>query len=63
MLAAIAEQNVQVAAGQVGQYPSPNGQSFQYNVTTLGRLSDPEEFGEIIVKDDGMRIRDGPDRG
>ena len=42
VLAAIREQNVQVAAGQVGQYPSPAGQGFQYNVTTLGRLSDPE---------------------
>ena len=38
----IREQNVQVAAGQVGQYPSPKGQGFQFNVTTLGRLSDPE---------------------
>ena len=52
VLAAIREQNVQVAAGQVGQSPSPKGQGFQYNVTTLGRLSDPEEFGDIIVKAD-----------
>jgi HAE1 family hydrophobic/amphiphilic exporter-1 len=58
VLAAIAEQNVQVAAGQVGQFPSPAGQSFQYNVTTLGRLSDPEEFGEIIVK----TVEDAPAR-
>ncbi len=57
---AIAEQNVQVAAGQVGQSPSPIDQSFQYNITTLGRLSDPEEFGNIIVKtveDDPSRMR------
>jgi HAE1 family hydrophobic/amphiphilic exporter-1 len=52
VLNAIREQNVQVAAGQVGQYPSPRGQGFQYNVTTLGRLSDPEQFGDIIVKAD-----------
>ncbi len=52
VLGSIREQNVQVAAGQVGQYPSPTGQGFQYNVTTLGRLSDPGQFGEIIVKAD-----------
>ena len=50
VLAAIQEQNVQVAAGQVGQPPSPGNQDFQYTVTTQGRLSDPEEFGNIIVK-------------
>ena len=50
VLAAIREQNVQVAAGQVGQSPTPQDQNFQYTVTTLGRLSDPEQFGEIIVK-------------
>ena len=50
VLAAIREQNVQVAAGQVGQPPSPADQDFQYTVTTLGRLSDPEQFGDIIVK-------------
>lgn len=50
VLKAIREQNVQVAAGQVGQYPSPDWQGFQYNVTTRGRLTNAEEFGEIIVK-------------
>ena len=59
VLAAIREQNVQVAAGQVGQSPSPTGQRFQYNVTTLGRLSDPEEFGDIIVKTVARRRRPG----
>ncbi|WP_406694457.1 multidrug efflux RND transporter permease subunit [Singulisphaera sp. Ch08] len=52
VLLAIREQNVQVAAGQVGQYPSAKNQGFQYNVTTLGRLSDPKEFADIIVKVD-----------
>lgn len=47
---AIGEQNVQVAAGQVGQRPNNEGSNFQYTVNTQGRLSDPEEFGEIIVK-------------
>jgi HAE1 family hydrophobic/amphiphilic exporter-1 len=47
---AIQEQNVQVAAGQVGQSPAPEGQNFQYIVTTLGRLSDVEQFEKIVVK-------------
>jgi hydrophobic/amphiphilic exporter-1 (mainly G- bacteria), HAE1 family len=52
VLAAIREQNVQVAAGQVGQSPAPTTQGFQYNITTPGRLADPEQFGEIIIKAD-----------
>ena len=63
VLNAIREQNVQVAAGQVGQYPSPKAQGFQYNVTTLGRLSDPEEFGEIIVKVDESGMTDTDENG
>lgn len=43
------EQNVQVAAGQIGQPPVPLGQNFQYTVSTLGRLMDPEQFGNIIL--------------
>ncbi len=50
VLAAIQEQNIQVAAGQVGAPPAPTDQSFQYTVTTQGRLKDTAEFGEIIVK-------------
>ena len=37
---AIQQQNIQVAAGQIGQPPVPNGQVFQYTMTTLGRLAD-----------------------
>jgi HAE1 family hydrophobic/amphiphilic exporter-1 len=50
--AALREQNVQVAAGQVGQPPvDPNHpQDFQYTVTTLGRLSDVSQFENIIVR-------------
>jgi multidrug efflux pump len=44
------EQNVQVAAGQIGQQPVPTGQDFQYTLTTLGRLVDPEQFEQIVVK-------------
>jgi HAE1 family hydrophobic/amphiphilic exporter-1 len=50
VLEAIQEQNVQVAAGQIGAPPSPRGQQFQYTVNTLGRLSDVEQFENLIVK-------------
>ncbi len=43
-------QNIQVAAGQIGQPPTPNGQVFQYTMTTLGRLEDTEQFGNIVLK-------------
>src|SRR6185369_3676519 len=50
--AALREQNVQVAAGQVGQPPIGKDKQpdFQYTVRTLGRLSDPEQFGNVIVR-------------
>jgi hydrophobe/amphiphile efflux-1 (HAE1) family protein len=47
---ALQQQNVQVAAGTIGQRPSPKGQDFQLNVNTLGRLSDESQFENIIVK-------------
>lgn len=51
VMAVIREQNVQVAAGQIGQPPQPDSDlAFQYTVTTLGRLSDVEQFENIIVK-------------
>ena len=50
VLASIQEQNIQVAAGQVGAPPTPDNQSFQYTVTTQGRLKDPEQFADIIIK-------------
>ncbi len=57
VLAAIREQNVQVAAGQIGQPPAPLGQSFQYTVNVLGRLTEIEQFEEIIIKTgEGGRI-------
>jgi multidrug efflux pump len=59
---AIEQQNTQVAAGQIGQPPAPTGQAFQYAMTTLGRLSFPEEFGSIVLKTDDqgrvIRLRD-----
>ncbi|MGE0759524.1 MAG: efflux RND transporter permease subunit, partial [Pirellulaceae bacterium] len=50
VVAALARQNVQVAAGQIGQPPSPPGQRFQMTVTTLGRLTEVEQFEEIVLK-------------
>ncbi len=50
VLSALRRQNIQVAAGQVGQPPNPSGQRFQLTVTTLGRLSDAEQFSNIIIK-------------
>jgi len=47
---AISEQNLQVAAGQIGQQPVPAGQQFQLTINTLGRLIDPEQFADIIIK-------------
>jgi multidrug efflux pump subunit AcrB len=50
VVAAIAQQNVQVAAGQIGQEPVPKGQQYQLTINTRGRLVDPEEFADIILK-------------
>ena len=59
---AIEQQNTQVAAGQIGQPPAPNGQAFQYTMTTLGRLAETEQFGDMILRTDGqgrvIRLRD-----
>jgi multidrug efflux pump len=59
VVAALREQNVQVAAGAVGRPPIPTGQAFQYSLSTLGRLTSAEEFGNIIVKTgaDGQLVR------
>ena len=43
------EQNVQVAAGRIGQPPVPDGQDFQYTMSTLGRLVEAEQFADIIL--------------
>jgi multidrug efflux pump subunit AcrB len=43
-------QNIQVAAGQIGQPPTPEGQVFQYTMTTLGRLEEAAQFGNIVLK-------------
>jgi hydrophobe/amphiphile efflux-1 (HAE1) family protein len=50
VVTAISQQNLQVAAGQIGQEPVPKGQQFQLTINTLGRLTDPEQFADIIIK-------------
>jgi HAE1 family hydrophobic/amphiphilic exporter-1 len=58
---AIRGQNVQVAAGRIGQEPAPPGTSFDVGVTTRGRLSDIEDFRDIVVAQrEGavVRVRD-----
>lgn len=50
IISIVREQNVQVAAGQIGSSPAPQDQQFQFTVKTLGRLSSAEEFENIIIK-------------
>jgi hydrophobe/amphiphile efflux-1 (HAE1) family protein len=50
VLAAVREQNVQVAAGQIGGQPSLPGTQFEYIVNAQGRLQTEQEFGSIVVK-------------
>ncbi len=59
VVSALTEQNVQVAAGQVGQPPSMPGQMYQISVRAVGRLTEPSEFDNIILKtgNDGTLIR------
>jgi HAE1 family hydrophobic/amphiphilic exporter-1 len=59
VVSALQEQNVQVAAGQIGQPPSPTGQAYQVSVRAVGRLSEASEFDNIVVKTgfDGTLVR------
>jgi hydrophobic/amphiphilic exporter-1 (mainly G- bacteria), HAE1 family len=56
---ALSEQNVEIAAGQVGQQPAPVGQQYQISVRAVGRLSEPSQFENIILKTnaDGTLVR------
>src|SRR5919109_4198329 len=47
---ALRAQNAQYAAGKIGTEPAPPGQNLVYTVTATGRLIEPEEFGEIVVR-------------
>ena len=62
VVTALRGQNVQVAAGVINQPPVPQPGAFQLNVETQGRLTTPEQFGNIIIKSDDQgrvtRVRD-----
>jgi HAE1 family hydrophobic/amphiphilic exporter-1 len=59
VLNALQEQNILVAAGQIGQQPASNGQNFQFSVRALGRLTEPAEFDNLLLKTgtDGTLVR------
>lgn len=59
VIGAIREQNVQAAAGRIGQSPSPTGQEVEYTIRAEGRLKDPEEFQNVILRSntDGSAVR------
>lgn len=62
VVSALREQNVQVAAGSVGQAPAPTGQQYQLSVRAVGRLREAAEFDNIILKSGGagslVRLKD-----
>ncbi len=62
VVTALTNQNVQVSAGVLGAPPVPKNGAFELNVETLGRLSDPRQFGNIVVRADAdgrvTRVRD-----
>src|SRR5438132_1202261 len=61
VVAAIEQQNTQVAAGQLGQPPMDSGQVFQFTMSTMGRLTDVDQFAEMVIKTDahGRLVRLG----
>jgi multidrug efflux pump len=56
---ALAEQNRQVALGHIGQQPTPAGQPYEFTLKTVGRLVDPAEFDDIVLRTDpdGRKVR------
>jgi multidrug efflux pump len=60
--AAVNAQNAQFAAGKIGAPPAPVGQQLEYTVTARGRLVDPEQFGNIVLRSAGssgvLRLKD-----
>ncbi|MEP3590158.1 MAG: multidrug efflux RND transporter permease subunit [Marinobacter sp.] len=59
---ALRAQNAQFAAGRIGAEPAPKGQAFTFSVSAPGRLTSPEEFGEVILRSDeqgaSLRLKD-----
>jgi HAE1 family hydrophobic/amphiphilic exporter-1 len=61
VVAALQAANLQVAAGAINQPPAKSPGAFQLSVQTLGRLTDPEQFGDIVIRADAdgyIRVRD-----
>jgi multidrug efflux pump len=58
---AISKQNIDAPAGRIGQPPIPSGQAFQLPLDTVGRLSQTEQFGDIVVKVGGKPLMLQPD--
>jgi hydrophobe/amphiphile efflux-1 (HAE1) family protein len=61
VVAALQAANLQVAAGAINQPPAKSPSAFQLSVQTLGRLIDPEQFGDIVIRADAdgyIRVRD-----
>jgi len=60
IVSALRAQNVQVAAGTLGQQPSPDS-AFQVNVETQGRFTDPQQFADVVIRTDeaGRQVRVG----
>ncbi len=56
VIAEVQKQNIQVAAGQIGQPPTPKGQVTQYIITTLGRLQNTDQFSNIILRNNGATL-------
>ncbi|AFY41518.1 efflux RND transporter permease subunit [Nostoc sp. PCC 7107] len=56
---ALAQQNLQIGAGRIGQEPAPKGQQYQIDVRAASRLTEPKEFAEIVIKseDDGTLVK------
>ena len=50
VIKSLQQQSQQVTAGQIGAPPAPARQSFQYTLNVYGRLDDPEQFANVIVK-------------
>jgi len=59
---AVRAQNAQIATGELGQLPAVPGQEYSATIITQGRLSTPEEFGNVIIRSDGrgatVRVKD-----
>ena len=62
VIKAVQAQNIQAPVGRIGARPVPDDQQFQFNVQTQGRLTTPEQFGDIVLRanPDGstLRVRD-----